>query len=427
MKRFSTAIFFSVFTFPIFAAGLDFDAGADLRIRQEIMDNVPQCGTGRAGAFRDHIRFRPRVWGELKGDAGEAGKWRIYTRLTDEFRWYENPKNNTLTFPGELIFDNLFIEGSGLFDGLMDVRFGRQDLFNYCGLDHVFMDGTPCDGSRTCYADMAAVKFHVDDDSTIDVFGLYNFDDADDFRWGTKRSKHSINAARFASDDADVNQDDYGYGAVWTSKLGGKVDYQVFAMQKQIKHADYGTHTELVGAKVMPKWNEEFSSAFEVMSEFDEQWSAYADIGWKSAAAGWKPLAKLGYHFMSYEWDPMWSRAPNDSEMFLYGTHNGSAWWSNMHFVKMTAGVEFAPNHRVTASTGPMFVAERDGLGGGSGKFKGLLSQIRYDFPLFSADRTAGERFEVFGHVVAEFFNPGDYYETDRPAWFVRWQLDFRF
>ena len=51
------------------------------------------------------------------------------------------------------------------------------------------------------------------------------------------------------------------------------------------------------------------------------------------------------------------------------------------------------------------------------------MSQVRYDIPIFSA----GERFEIFGHVLAELFNPGDYYETDRPGWFLRWQVDVKF
>ena len=30
-------------------------------------------------------------------------------------------------------------------------------------------------------------------------------------------------------------------------------------------------------------------------------------------------------------------------------------------------------------------------------------------------------------HVYYEFFNPGDYYETDKPSYFLRWQLEFKF
>ena len=55
------------------------------------------------------------------------------------------------------------------------------------------------------------------------------------------------------------------------------------------------------------------------------------------------------------------------------------------------------------------------------------LSQARYDFPIWLADKSKGERFEVFGHVLAEFFNPGDYYETDKLGFFFRWQVEFKF
>jgi len=95
-------------------------------------------------------------------------------------------------------------------------------------------------------------------------------------------------------------------------------------------------------------------------------------------------------------------------------------------YVKLTAGLDIAPKHRIALSTGPMFAAERDGLGGGDGSFKGLLSQARYDFPLYTFN-AEGRPLEFFGHVVAELMNPGDYFETDKPGWFVRWQLDLKF
>ena len=63
--------------------GIDFDAGADLRIRQELFQNVPGLPNGgllmraRRGAFTDHMRFRPRVWGELKGTTQNWGSWSV--------------------------------------------------------------------------------------------------------------------------------------------------------------------------------------------------------------------------------------------------------------------------------------------------------------------------------------------------------------
>jgi len=65
-----------------------FNAGADLRVRQELMDNVPGLPGGgllqraAGGPYRNHMRYRFRAWGELTA----AENWRLYMRITDEFR-----------------------------------------------------------------------------------------------------------------------------------------------------------------------------------------------------------------------------------------------------------------------------------------------------------------------------------------------------
>ncbi len=435
----------------------DFDAGADLRIRQEIMKNVPGLPGGGVlfpgvcGDFTQHLRVRPRVWGEVKGKTENGSVWRLYTRVADEFRWCPEPYRNTHTFPDEVILDNLFVEGKGLFDGFLDVCLGRQDLYNYCGLDHIFVDGTPGDGSRTAYTDMAAFKLHFTEISTLDLFALYNFDDSD-VRWGTDRSKHTSLSGLGGGADADM--DDWGFGAIWGSELAAWLPYQVFAMQKNTHAFQRGgvdhpwTQRELVGAKLLPQIDEEWSLQLEAMGQVGVNgdhatlsgWSSYAGVNWKRATSSTaKPYGSLGYHFMSGDddaasedgghgaWDPMWSRGVDASEMFLYGTHYGMGWWSNLHHVKLTAGLDLGRAHRLEANVGPMFAASQDGLGGGDGFFKGFLSQARYDFPLWLADRKKGERFEVLGHAIVEFLNSGDYFATDRPAFFFRWQVEFRF
>ena len=437
---------------------VDFDAGADLRIRQELMENVPGLPGGGLlspdvrGKFTNHMRFRPRIWGELKGVTENWGSWRVYTRLTDEFRWCPEPYKNTHSFPDEVILDNLFIEGKGLFDGFLDLKVGRQDFYGLYGLDHVFVDGTPGDGSRTTYGDMAGLTLHFTEKSKLDLFALYNHDDTD-IRWGTDRSKHTVLSGLDPRGSPDM--DDYGFGAIWGSELAKGLPYQLFVMQKnthEFRDAADAEHPwtqrELVGAKFVPQLDEEWSLQLEGMGQVGcdgdgatiSGWSTYSGVNWKSAtASSVKPYGKLGYHFMSGDddaatetgghsaWDPMWARGVNDSELFLYGTHYGAAWWSNMHYVKLTLGLELGAKHRLEGSCGPLFAAAQDGLGRGDGYFKGFLSQARYDFPVWLGDKKKGERFEVFGHVLAEFFNPGDYFETEKPAFFFRWQLEFKF
>lgn len=444
-------------------ADIDFNAGADLRIRQEIMENIPGLpGGGRAGAFAagkyaNWMRFRARAWGEISGVTPNESTWRLYARLADEPRWYVAPSEpHKYAFPDELILDNLFLEAKDLFDGLMDISIGRQDMLFLYGLNHIFVDGTPGDGSRSTYSDMVRVGFDFEDDRRLDLFALYNFDDCD-IRWGTEKGHHR---ALSGLGGAYADMDDWGFGAIWSDKLAENVPYQLFVIQKNTasyKHPKYGkrprTQRELFGTKVMPRIDEEWSLQFEAMGQVGDASgktlygaSTYAGANWKSAREGWKPFAKFGYEYKSGSkdaakadgghgtWDPMWARGAVESEMFLYGTLYGVGWWSNCHYPKLTLGVDFGKYHKVSAQFAPIFAATQDHLGGGNGNFKGFQTFLRYDFPIFTNTmrkdifNSETERgVEVFGHVLAEFFNPGDYYETDKPAYFVRWQVDFKF
>lgn len=247
--------------------------------------------------------------------------------------------------------------------------------------------------------------------------------------------------------------DDWGYGVVWSSRLVEGLPYQLFAVQKNTASYVRGnakrprTRRETFGAKIEPQLTETLALQLEGMAQVGENgrdeklagWSAYAGVNWKGeqVARVGHPFGKVGLHFMSGDenaanedgghsaWDPVWARGVNDSELFLYGTHYGAAWWSNMIYLKTTLGFTITEHCQLVGSTGPMFAEAKDGLGGGDGAFKGLLSQLRLDFPLWWPDE--GERFEMFGHLIAEFFNPGDYFATDKPSWFVRWQVDFKF
>jgi hypothetical protein len=444
------------------SADVEFDAGADLRVRQEFYDNAPCLpGDGRPGHFglqsrpgvkasdyANRMRFRPRVWGQLK--FGEC--LRVYTRLTDEFRWNVQPNTRSSVFPDEIFLDNLYVEAKGLADGFLDFTVGRQDINSLYGLDHIFQDGTPCDGSRSLYSDMARFALNFTEESKLDVFGLYDHDD-NHLRWGSGRSDHRSLTGLGAS-DAESERDEWGAGAVWSSDLGEELLYQLFAMHKNTAAYMRGgvkrpsTRRELVGAKISPRLTEEWTLQFEGMGQVGENgagktlygWFAYAGVDWKSASESEiKPFGSLGLRFMSGSedtaeteggsgaWDPMWSRAVCYSELFSFGPHYGTCWWSNLYYARWLMGVEFGRKHDVSLTTGPMFAAENDGLGGGDGNFKGILSTLRYNFPIMLADASKGERLEIFGHIHAELFNPGDYFESDRPGWFLRWQVEFKF
>ena len=79
-----------------------------------------------------------------------------------------------------------------------------------------------------------------------------------------------------------------------------------------------------------------------------------------------------------------------------------------------------------------MFAAVQDNLGSadrsGDSKYKGWLTAARYDFPIPLSSKGASgiDRFEIFGHIIAESFLPGDYYDSSKPAYFIRWGSKFQ-
>ena len=450
------------------SSGLEADAGADLRVRQEIMHNVVG-NPGDAGAMMpraykknvNHIRFRPRVWGRL-----DYENFTLYGRLVDEFREHivkngVSRKYRAYNFPDEVALDNLYLEGRELFDGFFDFRIGRQDLFerghSVFGLDRTLFDGAPYVGSRSAYADMLKMTFHTSDTSKLDAFALYD-NGRNMYRYGSRHSRGRPMNAIHPADSPEM--DEWGGGLVWHDSLFDKrLPYKLYMIHKH--NEDYkafnGRHVgdkqlTTFGVFLQPELTENISFELEGAHQFGT-----ADSGRKQAggtmgyvavdfhkdrsSSGIKPYSRLSAYYLSGDkhrtgaddndtaWDPLWARWPQDSEMFQYGTMYGIGYWSNLLYTKLELGLNIGPHRRVQAYSGPIFAAVQDHLGhadgSGDSMFKGVLSVLRYDFPIILAPKNAHglDRFEIYGHVMAELFNPGDYYDTSRPAYFFRWEI----
>ena len=254
--------------------------------------------------------------------------------------------------------------------------------------------------------------------------------------------------------------DEWGGGLVWHDSLFEKrIPYKLYAIHKH--NEDYtafnGRHVRdkqltTFGVFLQPELTENVSFDFEGAHQFGTADSgrkqaggtmgyAAVDFHKDRASSGYKPYSRLSAYYLSGDkhrtgaddndtaWDPLWARWPQDSEMFQYGTMYGIGYWSNLLYTKLELGLNIGPHHRVQAYSGPIFAAVQDHLGhadgSGDSMFKGVLSVLRYDFPIILAPKNAHglDRFEIYGHVMAELFNPGDYYDTSRPAYFFRWEI----
>lgn len=457
----------------------DVNLGADFRIRQEIMGNLPglpgyaysQTPSVRAKS-RNQIRMRPRVWMSL-----DSGPFSLYVRLADEFRYYptlDTPRRSQpYYFPDELFLDNLYLEGRGLeWNALsavgvsgIDFRIGRQDLFegghSVFGLDRIIVEGTPTDGSRDFYSDMVRTRFHFGETRCLDAFALYD-SGRSDIRWGTSGSRgRSLNCINM-SDSNDL--DEWGGGLVYSQRaFGGDLPFKAYSIFKRTE-----AHTTekpeprkrpareitTLGIWAEPRFCDNWSLECEGAKQFGRivdgnrqagGWMAHAELKYHAAAPfGWKGVLSSAVTYYSGDkhrtgdgdndtsWDPMWARYTQDSEMLVYGSLYENCWWSNMIYVKAKLTISFGPRHGLYLYSGPMFVAGRDGLGhadGSGSRYKGLLTAARYDFPIRLAPSNASgaDRLEIVSHVVGELFNPGDYYESGKTAFFFRWQVEVKF
>lgn len=428
---------------------LNWDGGGDLRVRQEVWENMPRAG-GALLPNQNYVRFRPRVWGAVKNE-----DFKLYMRVTDEMRYYHNPDTSNWRWPDELFLDNLYLDFYNLFNDRVDLRIGRQDFFGPAGPDYgagrVICDGTPGDGSRTLYMDAVKATIKFDDKNTLDLLGIYNSPDnrlnighSYPFEYGERPMNGS------------ARQTEWGGGLYFRSKELPELPYELYYFYKRATKAvsartvavggtPDGRVTHTLGARVMPKISETLSAELEGAMQSGEKDSGPSTSGYMGyAGLTYKPVVDFkakpfltgAFYYLSGDdnqgaghedegWDPIWARWPQFSELYAYNSIYGNGYWSNLLYPHVATGVNIAPGHKFSSSLGPMYAAEEDGLGGGDGNLRGWLAVARYDFPLVK--NLFGKRGELFGHVTGEVMDPGSYYTSDELAFFLRWEINARF
>lgn len=436
---------------------LDWDAGADLRVRQEMIDNLPMAYP-RVMGNQSYLRIRPRVWGQVKNE-----DFKLYLRLTDEFREYFQPRGSrNYRTPDEVLVDSLYLDLYNLFDGWLDLRIGRQDFFGpggpTYGAGRVLCDGTPFDGSRTIFMDAIKATVKFDEKNTLDLLAIYNSPETE-LSWGKpmKADGTSYKERPLTSiDPRSKDMSEYGGGMYFRSKEFDVLPFELYYLYKRETKARMPDGSKLRGrivntwgARLMPKLTDTLSAELEGAVQAGEKdggastrgYMGYAGLTYKPQMDNaWKPWFTGSIYYLSGDrnrgpndndtaWDPLWARWPQHSELYVYNFIYGAGYWSNLIYPSIEAGLGFAPGHAVKASIGPMYAAVEDHLGVPAGTeggdLYGWLGMVRYDFPLFKG--LFGKRGDLSGHVTAEVLDPGDYYASDTVAYFLRWEVVFRF
>ena len=414
------------------APPVSFRAGGDLRLRLEAFDDIPIRTADPAvtrGGNNSYFRIRPRLFAGI--DFGDAAS--LDARLCDEFR-VRNTGLRSYEWPDELILDRLELSFRNLLDGRVDLTVGRQDV--RLGSGRLFAEGTANDGSRTSFFVGARARVRLAEATTLDLFGFYGACENDLAIGHEHRDLTGLAPGWNGMDEAtagafleDRSLQELGWGAyyvwlrdtAWRTRDGDRVPHE-------------DQHT--LGLRLMPRFSDELSAELEGACQWSgsdgyDRRSGFATGGlaWTFAQGTYVSANAL---YLSgddagtarrEDFNVLFGRYPWISELLLYGFDaDGVGTWHNLAQCWLEGGVAFGEDgaHKVKATVGPVFAPERDGAGGG--RERGWLETILYRFPI--AKGSAGE---LAGHLFLEVFEPGDYYASDRTAYFFRTELNWTF
>lgn len=402
-------------------------AGGDVRVRQEAFDNIP-IKTAEPpvtrGGNNNYFRFRTRLF--LGVDVGEHLSFDA--RAANEVR-ARNVGLKSYEWPDELILDALNLKLKNVLDGRLDLTLGRQDV--KLGSGRLFAEGTAKDGSRTQFFDGVLARVRLAETTTLDLFGFYGncenklavgHEHRDMTGYAGGFTDMDESSAGFFLTDTTFAAADLGLYYVW------KHD-SAWSLPDGSPMASEDIHT--LGARLVPHVTETLSGELEAAYQFS---GGDYDREATFAVAGLRLGAKTGAYASvnalrlsgddpdtagREDFNVLYGRYPWISELVLYGFDgDGVGVWNNIGQYWLEAGYVFGKGHVLKATAGFLDAPERNGAGGGHDR--GWLETLFYAFPV---PRCEG----LSAHLFLEILEPGDYYVSDKTAYFFRWELNWAF
>jgi len=414
-----------------------FDWGADIRLRQAYFRNAIDFDSTGHDTWH-YFRLRTRAWiklGPFFTDPNvkqKNGLW-FYTRVTSEPRFFLDAIDRDSVGRDEAVFDALYFEWKRICGLPISFKGGRQDMIYGRGL--VMLDGTPLDGSTTIYQDAAKLTVHLDPWKTnIDFFGINNKGDQDrvDPLWDSNELTSEFDTKAFGVyviNKAVKNQQFHGY---YIYK-----DEDDFA-RGYLGDRVVQTLGGLAMGKLCDRWDYYIEGAYQWGQDDGREIDAGAlagEVGYTFKETPWTPRVFGAYTYLTgddpdtsnrYEgWDTVFARWPQWSELFVYRTaaeQRGEIGnYTNLH--RIAFGVDCKPTKKMVWTTDFNLLFSDDNSYGtappyntGSGRGYLVNSVLKYKFNKW-----------LSGHLLAEYFIPGSFYDDDADeAFFLRWQLEVK-
>ncbi|MGA2496862.1 MAG: alginate export family protein [Tepidisphaeraceae bacterium] len=402
--------------------------GADLRIRNEYLNNNITLNQDAPGHEMDFQRIRTRLWADVQ----PCKEFEVFARLAWEGWHYTEPDTGDSWPDQDIIFDNLYARlNLGTKDVGITTTIGRQDII--LGTGWLVLEGTPLDASRTIYFDAFRTQFDFKcAKTTLDL--IYINQPAEDDAWFhppyhaeypmaeensqgaivylTNRTLPAANVEAYfiwKDNDADlangVNGDIYTFGGALSGELVKNLTYRAEGagqwgrVNSDDQHG-FGFNGRLEYAFKDPM-NNRISGGYEYRS-------------------GDNPKTKTDEGF-----DPLWGRYPQWSELWAWNAISETrvAEITNLHRVWVGWDIDPIKPITISARYNALFAPEpgpsaANPMFDGTGHFRGHLFTAELDWKLNR---------HVSADVACEEFLPGNYYNDDNhdAATYFRVEMTF--
>lgn len=435
------------------------EMGADFRFREHYGFNWTALNDDKVDAKGNNDadfhfeRYRTRWWTKSKLDEDVS----INTRMTWEFRTWDNPESKTQSTDfDEIIIDNLNLAMKNFLGTPTTAIIGRQDIMNL-GKGWLVFDGTPLDGSRTFYFDAARFTVDLAEKTKLDLIYIRNMPNSD---WWLKpindRNKYVTQqeeqgAILYLTDKSSPTQLE-GYFMYKDNNpvdpiAGRAFTYTPAAVSKFSKKAEIFTLGAAASAPLNDNWNYRVEGAVQGGTSASPNSALTANTHTESLRAfGGKGDIEYNfkddlenrlhtvYEFLSGDdpgssrvesFNPLWAQWPQWSELYQpYVTQLEDNLVSNLH--RVAFGHKFKPNKQweILTDYHLLWADENTFRGNASfsndNKFRGqlLTCWARYNFSK-----------QLKGNLVGEYLWPGHYYaETNRDnALYFHFTVEYTF
>jgi hypothetical protein len=421
--------------------------GLDSRFRIEYGENWMTLNDSHIDHEREYQRYRLRWW--TKWILGEDVS--VNTRLAWEFRTWDEPRTQDVNFNvDEALFDWLNINLRNVAGMPLTATIGRQDII--MGGGWLILDGTPLDGSRTLYFDAARFTYDwAETSNKIDL--IYVSQTAESDRW--LEPLHD-------QDRAVTEQDEHGAILYLTNTSFKPVQLEGFFIYRNDNIIDQPV-TNIPNA-----WSRDaeiFTFGGAISGLGGEHWRYRAEgaiqTGEKSVATGnlatgdmrdleaYGALATLEYLFkdphanathVTYEYasgddpdtddneqfDLLWGEWPRWSEMLIYTAsfETTPAEMTNLHRVNLGHKIDLNKQWTLTFDYHALWADET----GVSNRYN-ISDDDKFRGDLFTSWLKFKFNSQLYGHLLGEYFVPGNYYEesTNDDAWWFRFNIEYVF